>query len=166
MINQEFARRVFESPAKAMGKYFKRPDGTRLQVVGIVENGKYASLTEDPRPAMFLPFLQSPSSQTYLAVRSGRDPAQLAASLRELRPACPGRLSPAIRRTTVRRGHREHCWRIGPRHQVRAGRASSWAAFSLTLWTLCQAAWYAVLFCLARRCLAPKTYCALVQPRP
>ena len=82
VINQEFARRVFESPAKAMGKYFKRPDGTRLQVVGIVENGKYASLTEDPRPAMFLPFLQSPSGQTYLAVRSGRDAAQLSAAIR------------------------------------------------------------------------------------
>jgi predicted permease len=82
VINQEFARRVFGSPANAMGEYFKRPDGTRLQVVGIVENGKYGSLTEDPCPAMFLPFLQSPSTQTYLAVRSDRDPGQLAAAIR------------------------------------------------------------------------------------
>jgi predicted permease len=82
VINQEFARRVFGSPAKAMRAYFKRPDGTRLQVVGIVENGKYASLTEDTQPAMFLPFLQSPSTQTYLAVRSDRDPAQIAAAIR------------------------------------------------------------------------------------
>jgi predicted permease len=82
VINQEFARRVFGSPAKAMGEYFKRPDGTRLQVVGIAEDGKYHSLTEDTQPAMFLPFLQSPSTQTYLAVRSDRDPAQLAAAIR------------------------------------------------------------------------------------
>jgi predicted permease len=82
VINQEFARRVFGSTAKAMGEYFKRPDGSRLQVVGIVEDGKYASLTEDPQPAMFLPFLQSPSTQTYLAVRPDRDPAQLAAAIR------------------------------------------------------------------------------------
>jgi predicted permease len=82
VINQEFARRIFGSPAKAMGAYFKLPDGTRLQVVGIVENGKYASLTEDTQPAMFLPFLQSPSTQTYLAVRSDRNPAQLAAAIR------------------------------------------------------------------------------------
>jgi predicted permease len=82
VINQEFARRVFGSAAHALGGYFKMPDGTRLQVVGIVENGKYASLTEDPTPAMFLPFLQSPSTQTYLAVRSDRDPAQLAAAIR------------------------------------------------------------------------------------
>jgi ABC-type antimicrobial peptide transport system permease subunit len=73
---------VFGSAANAMGSYFKRPDGTRLQVAGIVENGKYQSLTEDPQPAMFLPILQSPSTQTYLAVRSDRDPAQLAVAIR------------------------------------------------------------------------------------
>jgi hypothetical protein len=38
-----------------MGRYYKMPDGTRIQVVGIVEDGKYGSLTEDPQPAMFLP---------------------------------------------------------------------------------------------------------------
>ena len=37
------------------------------------------SLTEDPQPAMFLPFLQSPSNWTTLVVRSERDPQQLAA---------------------------------------------------------------------------------------
>jgi predicted permease len=82
VINQEFARRIFESAANATGRYFKMRDGTRTQVVGIVENGKYGSLTEDPQPAMFLPILQSPSSQTYLVVRSDRDPAQLAPAIR------------------------------------------------------------------------------------
>ena len=82
VVNQQFARTVFGSAANAMGGYFKRRDGTRIQVVGIVEDGKYASLTEDPQPAMFLPILQQPSSQTYLAVRSDRDLAQLAAAIR------------------------------------------------------------------------------------
>jgi len=82
VINLEFARKVFGSAANALGGYFKKPDDTRLQVVGIVENGKYSRLTEDTQPAMFLPFLQSPSTQTYLAVRSDRDPAQLAAAIR------------------------------------------------------------------------------------
>ena len=66
-----------------MGSYFKMRDGTRTQVVGVVEEGKYASLAEDPLPAMFLPLLQSPSSQAGLVVRSDRDPQQLAAMLRE-----------------------------------------------------------------------------------
>ncbi|MDQ2844411.1 MAG: hypothetical protein M3Y72_25875 [Acidobacteriota bacterium] len=70
------------------------PDGTRTQVVGIVEDGKYtANLTEDPQAAMFLPILQSPSSETSLVVRSNRDPRQLAAAikskLRELDAGIP-----------------------------------------------------------------------------
>jgi ABC-type antimicrobial peptide transport system permease subunit len=65
-----------------MGRYYKLPDGARIQVVGIVEDGKYLSLTENPQPAMFLPFLQSPPSWTTLVVRSDRDPQQLAAAIR------------------------------------------------------------------------------------
>ena len=65
-----------------MDKYYKGKDGSRIQVVGIVEDGKYASLAEDPQPAMFLPILQSPSSQACLVVRSNGDPQQLAAALK------------------------------------------------------------------------------------
>jgi predicted permease len=82
VINQEFARKIFGSATNAMGRYFKMPDGTRTQVVGIVENGKYKNLTEDLQPAMFLPILQSPSNQTSLVVRSNRQPQQLAAAMR------------------------------------------------------------------------------------
>jgi predicted permease len=82
VVNQLFARRVFGSAAKALGRYFKTEDGTRVQVVGIVEDGKYYQLTEAPKTAMFLPFLQSPSSLTCLVVRSGRDQEQLAAAIR------------------------------------------------------------------------------------
>jgi predicted permease len=98
VINLEFARKVFGSATNALGQYFKRPDGTRLQVVGIVENGKYQSLTEDPSPAVFLPFLQSPSTQTYLVVRSDRDLAQMAAAIRStmrtLDPSLPVYMGP------------------------------------------------------------------------
>jgi len=82
VINQEFARKVFGSVANAMGRHFKKKDGTRIQVVGMVEDGKYNRITEDQEPAMFLPILQSPSSSTYLAVRSDRDPGQLLAAIR------------------------------------------------------------------------------------
>jgi predicted permease len=83
VINQEFARKVLGSATNAVGRYFKRQDGTRLQVVGIVEGGKYtANLAEDPQPAMFLPILQSPSSETWMVVRSNRDPQQLAAAIK------------------------------------------------------------------------------------
>jgi predicted permease len=82
VVNRQFASRVFGSVTDAMGKYFKRRDGTRVQVVGIVENGKYLNLTEDQRAAMFLSILQSPQGGTWLVVRSNRDPQQLATAIR------------------------------------------------------------------------------------
>jgi predicted permease len=82
LVNATFARRMFGSVDNAIGSYYKREDGTSVQVVGVVEDGKYAQLTEDPRPAMFLPFLQRPSQLTVLVVRSDRDPLQLAAEMR------------------------------------------------------------------------------------
>jgi predicted permease len=93
VINQEFARKVFGSLANAIGRYYKRRDGTRTQVVGVVEDGKYKSLTEDPQPAMFLPILQSPASDTWMVVKCNSDPGQLAGAMRKrlqaLDPALP-----------------------------------------------------------------------------
>jgi len=82
VINREFANKIFGSVTNAIGRYYKAGNGSRIQVVGIVENGKYASLAEDPQPAMFLPILQSPSSQTCLVVRSNRDLQQLVAAIK------------------------------------------------------------------------------------
>src|SRR5262249_46656216 len=57
IVNAEFARKIFGSVENAIGSYYKLPDGTRVEVVGVAQNGKYATLTEEPRPAMFLPIL-------------------------------------------------------------------------------------------------------------
>lgn len=82
VVNRLFARRVFGGEAKAIGGIFKMPDGKRLKVVGIVEDGKYYTITEVPQAAMFFPILQSPSGVVTLVVRSGREPQQLAAAMR------------------------------------------------------------------------------------
>jgi predicted permease len=93
VVNREFASKIFGSAAEARGKYYKRQDGTRIQVVGIVEDGKYASLAEDPEPAMFLPVMQSPSSDCDLVVRSNGNPQQLGtaikSTMRDLDPGLP-----------------------------------------------------------------------------
>jgi predicted permease len=94
VVNQEFARKIFGSASSALGRYYKTPDGTRVQVVGIAEDGKYtANLAEDPQAAMFLPILQSPATDTWLVVRSSRDRQQLAAAIRrkyrDLDPGLP-----------------------------------------------------------------------------
>jgi predicted permease len=82
VVNRQFASKIFGSASNAVGRYFKAEDGARVQVVGIVEDGKYASLTEDVHSAMFLPLLQSPTSVTTLVVRSRRDPQQLTAAIK------------------------------------------------------------------------------------
>ena len=84
VVNREFAREVFGSVAQAVGGYFKtEAEPHRIQVTGVVEDGKYKTLTEDPRPAFFLPLLQSPSTATWLVVRSSGDPQSLASSVHD-----------------------------------------------------------------------------------
>jgi predicted permease len=80
VVNREFARKIFGSITNAVGGRFKTRDGTRIQVVGVVEDGKYMNLTEDPELAVFLPFLQSPTSETWLVVRYSTEPRTTATS--------------------------------------------------------------------------------------
>jgi predicted permease len=83
VVNREFARKLFGSVDKAIGSHFKIWGGMRIEVVGVVEGGKYMTLSEDPKPAMFLPMLQAPSSDTWLLVRSNRSPQELGAALQQ-----------------------------------------------------------------------------------
>lgn len=93
VVNQEFARKVFGSGAHAVGLYYKKADGSRIQVVGLVTDGKYRTLTEHAQPAAFRPIMQAPSSSTWLVVRSNRDPQHMrmviASTLRNLDPGLP-----------------------------------------------------------------------------
>ncbi|WP_263355154.1 ABC transporter permease [Acidicapsa acidisoli] len=93
VVNRTFARKVLGTVDKAVGGHFKVWGGTRVEVVGVVEDGKYETLTEDPEPAMFYSFLQQPSNNTWIIVRSQRDAQEIAAalqrSLRKLDPALP-----------------------------------------------------------------------------
>src|SRR5215469_1290131 len=45
IVNREFARKVFGSVDKAVGGHYKFWGGQRAEVVGVVEDGKYQSLT-------------------------------------------------------------------------------------------------------------------------
>ena len=83
VVNREFAGKLFGSVPDAIGRYFALQDGTRVQIAGVVEDGKYLSLTEDQQPAIFLASFQLPPSQSScLVVRSPRDPQQLAPAIR------------------------------------------------------------------------------------
>ena len=93
VVNREFARKLFGSVDKAVGQHFKFWGGQRAEVIGVVEDGKYQTLTEDQKPAMFFSFLQHQGSDVWILVRSERDPyaigAALRRSMRSLDPALP-----------------------------------------------------------------------------
>jgi hypothetical protein len=55
VVNREFASKILGSVPDAVGRYFKLRDGTRVRVVGLVEDGKYVNLTEDPAAGDVLP---------------------------------------------------------------------------------------------------------------
>jgi ABC-type antimicrobial peptide transport system permease subunit len=93
VVNREFAHKLFGSVEKAIGQHYKVWSGTRVQIVGVVEDGKYESLPEDTSPAMFYSFLQQPSPTVRLVVRSDRAPQEIFAALErtlhDLDPALP-----------------------------------------------------------------------------
>jgi predicted permease len=97
VVNREFAHKLFGFASDPIGRVFKIRDGSRIQVVGIAEDGKYNSLTEDPVPVMFFPILQSPATSTILIVRSRPGAtsvssllgAAMRSTLRQLDPGMP-----------------------------------------------------------------------------
>jgi len=82
LVNVTFARMMFGN-APAVGQHFLLYRGKfPKEVVGVVEDGKYLSLTEDPQPAMFFPLTQEiNSNDTVLVVRSELPPTELATML-------------------------------------------------------------------------------------
>ena len=83
LVNRQFAVKVFGSVQEAVGGHFKYWSGTRAEVVGVVEDGRYRTLTEDQQPAMFFSFLQQQESGTWLVVRSGRDSQEISRALEQ-----------------------------------------------------------------------------------
>jgi predicted permease len=93
LVNRQFALKVFGSVQKAVGGHFKFWGKERAEVIGVVEDGKYRTLTEDQQPAMFFSFQQYPASGTWIVVRSSRPTNEIAStldtSMRALDPGLP-----------------------------------------------------------------------------
>jgi predicted permease len=104
VVNREFARELFRSdqPDYAIGRYFKYHSGVSVQIVGIVADGRYLTLSENAAPAVFFPISQRPNASTVLVVRprldaTGAVTSDLAATIRkviyDLDPVVPLELS-------------------------------------------------------------------------
>lgn len=82
VVNEAFARAILRS-TEAVGRTFRfGPQGAPITVVGVVETGKYQSLTETDRPAVFVPMLQAYNSTTVLVARSSRPAPDIGREIR------------------------------------------------------------------------------------
>ncbi len=94
IVNRAAARRLWPS-GNPLGRFVRvgAADGARMQVVGVVEDGKYASFNESPQPIVYRPLWQSYSGSTTVVVRTDGDPAGMLALLRRearaMDPAMP-----------------------------------------------------------------------------
>jgi len=91
IVNKTFARRMFGEQS-AIGMSFLMGQAP-YQIVGVIVDGKYDSLTEAPRPAMFFPLDQNPDTDTSIVVRSQLPAADIVPELRKtlarIDPALP-----------------------------------------------------------------------------
>jgi predicted permease len=84
IVNQAFARTVLQS-RNPVGRHFRYGRrGPLVEVVGLVEDGKYIALTEDALPVVFWPAAQEYDSAMTLVVRSAGPEQAAAMRIREV----------------------------------------------------------------------------------
>ena len=84
VVNQAFGKQIMKTD-QPVGKYFRfGTGGPRIEVVGVVEDGKYESLTEAEEPAAFRPILQRYNTTNTLLVRSSLPEAQVVEQMRKV----------------------------------------------------------------------------------
>lgn len=82
VVNQTFARQLFGTD-QVVGRHYPTGPKEEREIIGVVEDGKYVTLTEDPKPAVFESILQSPNTSTVLVLHTQSDPAQMVPALRQ-----------------------------------------------------------------------------------
>jgi predicted permease len=91
IVNQAFARQVLGT-LDAVGRRYHAGGSPLVEVVGVVEDGKYVTLAEAQRLAVFRPILQEPNGTSVLVARSPIPAAELAFQLRQTVAALDPRL--------------------------------------------------------------------------
>jgi predicted permease len=83
IVNETFARRFFPG-RDAIGRRFNfsGPDKPYWEVIGVAGDGKYNSLSEDPKAAFYRPLLREYSTNATLVARTAGDPQSALAALR------------------------------------------------------------------------------------
>jgi predicted permease len=97
IVNETMAKKFWPSE-EVLGKRFRvrgpaKADESLIEVVGVVQNGKYRGVVEDPLPAFYVPMEQSYMPLRTIHVRTSVPPEgmeqQIAAQLQEVAPGLP-----------------------------------------------------------------------------
>jgi predicted permease len=83
IVNETFARRFWPGQ-NPIGKRLSRggPDKPRFEVIGVVKDGKYWTLGEDPRPFVYFPMARAYDSTVSLVVHTGVEPQSMINTIR------------------------------------------------------------------------------------
>lgn len=83
IVNQTFAKKFFNGQ-DPVGRRFnwQGPKDPFFDIVGVVPDGKYNSLGEDPKPAVYTPLYRDYSGAVTLVARTHSDPRQVLSALR------------------------------------------------------------------------------------
>ncbi|MFN7928083.1 MAG: ABC transporter permease [Blastocatellia bacterium] len=81
IVNEAFARRFFPGE-NSLGKRFNFTTGQWIEIVGIAQDGKYASLAEKSQPFVYLPLAQNYERAVTLVARGTGDVNPLLAAIR------------------------------------------------------------------------------------
>jgi len=86
VVNAALARQVFKDE-RVVGRRVKMgppsPDTPWLTIIGVVGDVRHMSLEEQPRPEIYITYLQGPPVSPFFAVRSGGDPLALVSGVRQ-----------------------------------------------------------------------------------
>jgi predicted permease len=85
MINERLAR-AFSAHGRTVGLRLRLPDyigKTEIEVVGVVRDAKYSTLSQPAPPTLYLPFNQRPQVPMAYEVRFAGAPAPIAAAVRQ-----------------------------------------------------------------------------------
>lgn len=84
VVNATFSHLLFGN-TPAVGEHFELFGGRQMEIVGVVEDGKYQTLMEAPQPAMFFSLAQDmTSNDTALVVRSNLPPTDISSALNKM----------------------------------------------------------------------------------
>jgi predicted permease len=83
IVNETFAKKLLGGQ-EPIGRRFNwhGPKDPFFEIVGVVPDGKYNSLGEDPKPAVYTPLYQDYSGMVTLVARTHSDPQQVLRALR------------------------------------------------------------------------------------